>query len=160
VPDRAAFVAALEAEGEAFDGFVGILEAEAAALNAGDVDALIALAQSKSEKVALLSRLSESRRAFLRSAGFSPDRLGMSEWLVAHGGNDGQRLSGLWSALLDRAVRAQQLNEANGALIESRLRFNQAALASLQAAARQTTFYGPDGTTRLSGGKGRDLGSA
>ena len=160
MPERAAFIATLEAENEVFDAFVGVLEAEAAALNAGDVDALVTLAQSKSEKVAVLSRLSESRRAFLRSAGFSPDRLGMSEWLVAHGGDDGPRLSTLWSALLDRAVRAQQLNEANGALIESRLRFNQAAVASLQTAARQTSFYGPDGTTRLSSGKGRDLGSA
>ena len=160
MPERAAFIATLEAESEVFDAFVGVLEAEAAALNAGDVDALVTLAQSKSEKVAVLSRLSESRRAFLRSAGFSPDRLGMAEWLVAHGGNVGKRVSGVWSALLDRAVRAQQLNEANGALIESRLRFNQAAVASLQTAARQTSFYGPDGTTRLSSGKGRDLGSA
>jgi len=125
-----------------------------------DTEALIALAQSKSEQVLVLSRLSDSRRAFLRSAGFSPDRLGMSEWLIAHGGAEGSRLSGLWCRLLDRAVRAQQLNESNGALIESRLRFNQAALASLQAAARQMMSYGPDGTTRLSSGKGRDLGSA
>lgn len=160
MPDRAAFVAALEAENEAFDAFVGVLEAEAAALNTSDVEALITLAQSKSEKVAILSRLSESRRGFLRSAGFSPDRAGMSGWLVAHGGADGARISEAWNTLLDRAVRAQQLNEANGALIESRLRFNQAALASLQAAARQTTYYGPDGTTRLSSGQGRDLGSA
>lgn len=157
---RAAFVAALEAESEAFGEFVSVLEAEAAALDQDDVEALIALAQSKSEKVLALSRLSDSRRAFLRSAGFSPNRLGMSEWLVAHGATEANRLSGLWSTLLDRAVRAQQLNEANGALIESRLRFNQAALAALQAAARQTMSYGPDGTTRLSSGKGRDLGSA
>lgn len=158
--DRAAFVAALEAERNAFDAFVGVLEAESAALNTGDVEALITLAQSKSEKVSILSRLSESRRAFLRAAGFSPDRTGMSGWLVAHGGADGPRLSALWNTLLDHAVRAQQLNESNGALIESRLRFNQAALASLQAAARQTTYYGPDGTTRLPGSQGRDLGSA
>jgi flagella synthesis protein FlgN len=160
VLQRAAFITALEAENDAFGEFVSLLEAEAAALDQDDVEALIALAQSKSDKVLVLSRLSDSRRSFLRSAGFSPDRLGMSEWLVAHGAAEGPRLSGLWSMLLERAVRAQQLNEANGALIESRLRFNQAALASLQAAARQTTSYGPDGTTRLSSGKGRDLGSA
>jgi flagella synthesis protein FlgN len=158
--ERDAFVAALGAESEAFDAFVGLLEAEAVALDAGDLDGLIALAQAKSEKVAALSRLSESRRAYLRAAGFPPDRLGMSEWLVARGGADGPRLSGVWNNLLERAARAQRLNESNGALIESRLRFNRAALAALQEAARQTTFYGPDGTTRLSAGTGRDLGSA
>lgn len=158
--DRTAFIASLEAETSAFDDFVGVLEAEAAALDDGDVEALIALARSKSEQVNVLSRLSDSRREFLRSGGFSPDRAGMSAWLVTHGGADGARLSSVWNTLLDRALQAQRLNEANGALIDTRLRFNQAALASLQAAARQTNFYGPDGTTRLSSGQGRDLGSA
>ncbi|MEO8040713.1 MAG: flagellar protein FlgN [Betaproteobacteria bacterium] len=157
--DRAAFVAALEAEQAAFDAFVGILETESSALEGSDVEALIALAQQKSEKVAVLSRLSEERRAFLRSAGFPADRVGMAQWLVAQG-NEGAPISPLWSRLLDSAARAQRLNDSNGALIESRLRFNQSALAALQSAARQTTSYGPDGTTRLSIGMGRDLGSA
>jgi len=159
VADRAAFAAALDAEHAEFGVFVGILESESSALDTGDVDALIALAQAKSEKVVLLSRLFEERRAYLRNAGFVPDRVGMAQWLLAQG-NAGARLSAVWSGLLDHAARAQQLNEANGMLIESRLRFNQAALAALRSAARLTTSYGPDGTTQLSTSMGRNFGTA
>lgn len=161
MPDRAQFIAALEAEHAAFEEFVGVLESESAALAGNDIDALPALARAKSDKVVLLSRMFEERRAFMRAAGFEADRAGMAQWMIVQGGADGARLSKLWASLLERAAHAQQLNEANGALIDTRLRFNQSALAALQAAAQNTAGYGPDGTTTLSSGRsGRDFGTA
>lgn len=161
MPDRARFITALETEHAAFEEFVGVLEAESAALAGNDIDALPALAHAKSDKVVQLSRLFEERRTFLRAAGFEADRTGMAQWMIAEGGADGARLSKLWSSLLERAAHAQKLNEANGALIETRLRFNQSALAALQAAAQNTAGYGPDGSTTLATGRsGRDFGTA
>jgi flagella synthesis protein FlgN len=76
-------------------------------------------------------------------------------------GSRSAELSGRWNALLDTAARAQQLNERNGALIQARMAFNQAALAALRGAGPSADLaYGPDGTTRLGGVPGRDLGSA
>lgn len=161
MPARARFVAALETEHATFEAFVGVLEAESAALAGDDIDALPLLARAKSDKVVQLSQLFEERRSYLRAAGFEADRTGMAQWMIAHGGPDGARLSRLWNSLLERAAHAQKLNEANGALIETRLRFNQSALAALQAAARNTAGYGPDGSTTLATGRsGRDFGTA
>ena len=161
MPDRTDFIAALETEHAAFEEFVGVLEAESSALAANDIDALPALARAKSDKVVLLSRLFEERRAFMRAAGFEADRTGMAQWMIVQGGADSARLSKLWASLLQCAAHAQQLNEANGALIDTRLRFNQSALAALQAAAQNTAGYGPDGTTTLASGRsGRDFGTA
>lgn len=160
MPDRAAFFAALADELASFAAFVGLLETERACLLAGDVDALLTLAHTKSDRVADLARLAEVRRSFLRGAGFRTDRAGMSEWLLVEGGADRERVSRLWSELLGRAAEAQQLNESNGALIAARLSFNQSALAALQAAAQQVTFYGPDGTSQVPAALGRDRGIA
>lgn len=161
MPDRARFIAALESEHALFEAFVGLLEAESAALAGNDIDALPVLARAKSDKVVQLSQLFEERRSYLRAAGFEADRTGMAHWLIAHGGTDGARLTQLWNSLLERAAHAQKLNETNGALIETRLRFNQSALAALQAAARNTAGYGPDGSTTLATGRsGRDFGTA
>jgi flagella synthesis protein FlgN len=160
VPDRAAFLAALADEHAAFAAFVELLETESACLLDGDVDALLALAQTKSERVTRLSGLAEVRRAFLRDAGFRPDRVGMSEWLLVDAGAEHAHASRLWTALLEHASRAQLLNESNGALIAARLSLNQSALAALQAAAQQATLYGPDGTSTLPATLGRNLGTA
>lgn len=157
--NRAAFLSALATERNAFAEFVGILEAEHTVLLDGNIDALLALAQSKANKIAELSQLAEHRLAHLRAEGFSADRTGMSQWLIAHAGNSYDTLSKQWNALIEDAARAQQLNETNGALIEAKLRFNQAALTALQAAAKQNSVYGPDGTTSVKL-LGRDFGKA
>jgi flagella synthesis protein FlgN len=83
----------------------------------------------------------------------------MAEWLIIHGGAEQARLSVTWNSLLADAEQARNLNRTNGVLIESRLRFNQAALAALRDAMRQATLYGPDGSPEFKS-QGRALGLA
>lgn len=150
----------IAAELSAFESFAGLLETEHEALLAGDVDAVARIASTKGEKVALLSALSERRLAALRKAGFPASRKGMAQWLLL-AGEVAVPVSGQWNRLLETASRAQQLNERNGALIQARLAFNQAALAQLRGAGKPAELaYGPDGTTRLGAAAGRDLGRA
>ncbi|MEW6314378.1 MAG: flagellar protein FlgN [Pseudomonadota bacterium] len=154
---RAAFIADLRAECQAFSEFRQILQAEQDTLLKNEVDTLLRLAQSKADKVTQLSQLGEKRSRYLAKLGFTPDRNGMSQWIVAHGGNDSAQVTKLWHELLDVAGEAQRINQSNGIMIETRLRHNQQALAALQAAANQGGFYGPDGQTHWYG-IGRPLG--
>lgn len=160
MPNRQSFIESLIAEREAFSRFLSTLQSESSALLRGNVDELLGLAEAKSRLVAQLSLLADQRRAFLGESGFSTDRVGMAEWLLVHGGSDHARLSVAWNGLLADAEQARDLNRANGVLIESRLRFNQAALTALRDASRQATFYGPDGAPELGARRGRELGLA
>lgn len=151
----------LAAETDAFEAFSALLDTEHEALLSGDLDAVVRVAASKAERVVQLSGMAERRLAALRAAGFSANRKGMAEWLLVAAGARAGELSDLWNRLLESAARAQNLNDRNGALIQARMAFNQAALAALQGSARFADLaYGPDGTTRLSGVPGRDLGQA
>lgn len=160
MPNRQRFIASLIAEREAFSRFLSVLQSESSALLRGNVDELLGLAEGKSRLVEQLTLLAEQRRAFLGESGFAADRVGMAQWLLVHGGPDQARLSVAWNGLLADAEQARDLNRANGVLIESRLRFNQAALTALREATRQATFYGPDGSPDLAAPQGRELGLA
>jgi flagella synthesis protein FlgN len=159
MPNRQSFIESLIAEREAFSRFLATLQSESAALLRGDVEELLGLAEAKSRLVERLSELGDLRRVFLGEAGFSADRVGMAEWLIIHGGAEQARLSVTWNSLLADAEQARDLNRTNGVLIESRLRFNQAALAALRDAMRQATLYGPDGSPEFKS-QGRALGLA
>ena len=67
----------------------------------------------------------------------------MAKWLQQRDGGNPQ-IAELWQQLLALAENAQQLNQINGSMIDTRLRNNQQALAILQAAAKQSALYGPD----------------
>jgi flagella synthesis protein FlgN len=153
---RAGFIADLRSEAGTFEDFLELLRAEQAALADRDVDALVRLAQVKSERIALLNDLARRRTGYLTAHAFAADRAGMAQWLIAHGNAEQAALSALWQRLLDAASRAQQINRENGALIETRLQHNQRLLAALTAGG-QPSLYGPDGQTRIAG-PGRDLG--
>ncbi|MEI7968421.1 MAG: flagellar protein FlgN [Betaproteobacteria bacterium] len=144
--ERQCFVDALHAERLGFSRFLAILQGESSALLRGDVEELLRLAESKTAVVEELIALATSRQEALMVSGFSSDRTGMTEWLIVHGAREHSRLSTLWNALLADATEARQLNQTNGILIESRLRFNQAALTALRAASEQATLYGPNGS--------------
>ena len=159
MPSRDTFVRSLVTERDAFARFLGLLEAESASLIKGDVEELVRLARIKSEQVDALNGLARDRSRFLSGEGFKPDRIGMSEWLVVNGGPDGERLSRLWQSLVHDASEARRMNEKNGVLIDSRLRFNQAALNALRGASHTATLYGPDGAPEFRG-RQRDLGHA
>lgn len=160
-PVSATFADDIADEVAAFEAFSTLLDTEHAALLAGDLDAVVRVAATKAERVMQLSGLAERRLAALRTAGFAGNRKGMAEWLLLASGPRQGELSDLWNRLLEAAARAQALNDRNGALIQARMAFNQAALAALRSSNRfADVAYGPDGTTRLSGVAGRDLGEA
>ncbi len=146
----------LEAELRAFQDFIQVLQTEQDALVQGNVDPLLELARIKSEKVVLLSQLAESRVRFLSAHGYSQEHGGMTKWLQQRDGGNPQ-IAELWQQLLTLAENAQQLNQINGSMIDTRLRNNQQALAILQVAAKQSALYGPDGQTQ-SLGLGRPIG--
>lgn len=153
---RSRFVADLHAESAAFTDFLELLRTEQAALAARDIEALLQIGPSKSERIAALNDLARRRVAYLTSQAFPPDRNGMLQWLRVQAGGDAATLSATWQRLLDTAARAQELNRENGVLIETRLQHNQQLLSALASGA-QPSLYGPDGQTRM-GGPGRDLG--
>ena len=147
----------LEAELRAFQDFIQVLQTEQDALVQGNVDPLLELARIKSEKVVLLSQLAESRTRFLSAQGCSQEHGGMAKWLQQQRDGGNPQIAELWQQLLALAENAQQLNQINGSMIDTRLRNNQQALAILQTAAKQSALYGPDGQTQ-SLGLGRPIG--
>jgi len=152
------FTANLKAELEAFQKFYEILKREEECLARSDVEQLIALAQLKSENVLSLTRLSDKRNQFLISQNLTPDQHGIEMLVKTNPLSDpGGEIPKIWRNLLSLAQEAQQLNLANGIMIESKLRHNQQALGILQSAVNQATLYGPDGKTHASG-TGRPLG--
>ena len=154
---RARFIADLRDEAAAFAAFHELLRTEQAALEARDIDALVTLAQVKSERVVVLNDLARRRASWLAAHSLAADRAGMAQWLLTHGGAEQAQLSQLWHTLLDTAAAAQAVNQVNGALIETRLQHNQRLLGALLGGG-QPSLYGPDGQTRVSGTR-RDLGS-
>jgi len=148
----------LEAELRAFQDFIQALQTEQDALVQGNVDPLLELARIKSEKVVLLSQLAESRTRFLSAQGYSPqEHGGMTKWLQQQRDGGNPQIAELWQQLLALAENAQQLNQINGSMIDTRLRNNQQALTILQVAANQSALYGPDGQTQTLG-LGRPIG--
>lgn len=146
----------LEAEIRTYQAFIQVLQTEQDALVQGDVDPLLELAQIKSEKVVLLSQLAEKRTRFLSARGCAQEHGGMKKWLQQQRNGDNPQITELWQQLLSLAENAQQLNQINGSMIDTRLRNNQQALAILQTAAKQSALYGPDGQTQ-SPGLGRPI---
>lgn len=147
----------LEAELRAFQDFIQVLQTEQDALVQGNVDPLLELARIKSEKVVLLSQLAESRARFLSAQGYSQEQGSLTKWLNQQRDRGNPHIAELWQRLLTLAENAQQLNQINGSMIDTRLRNNQQALAILQVAANQIALYGPDGQTQALG-LGRPIG--
>jgi len=146
----------LEAEIRTYQAFIQVLQTEQDALVQGEVDPLLELAQIKSEKVVLLSQLADNRTRFLSARGCTQEHGGMAKWLLQQRNGDNPQIAELWQQLLSLAENARQLNQINGSMIDTRLRNNQQALAILQAAAKQSALYGPDGQTQ-SPGLGRPI---
>lgn len=68
-------------------------------------------------------------------------------------------LATAWDKLIVLAQEAQQLNQINGTIIETRVKHNQQALALLKMGSSITSAYTADGQTR-SMNTSRHLGSA
>lgn len=128
--------------------FLEILQQEQAALVEGRIERLEALAADKSRMVAQLAELADRRNRHLAALGMEPDLRGMETWLAD------TKAAATWRELLQLAQTVHQLNQTNGAIIDTRLKHNQQALAALLSAAGSASLYGPQGQTLgYSGGR-------
>lgn len=158
-PERAAFLADLQAEVAAFEALCRVLDSEQACLLRSDADALLALTELKSREVDRLAALADARTRYLRSQQLPADHSGMARLLQSEQGSAAPELARTWGRLVALAEQARALNETNGGLIATRLNHNRAALDALLSAARALNTYGPDGQTDLSTAQ-RELGRA
>lgn len=155
--DSTHYVSALEQERERVREFLQLLEREQAALVAGDHDHLMAFTEQKAARILELRRYSDSRARLLASQGLNADKDGMSAWIEQHADQAARRV---WEEIKTLAAQVRATNDLNGMLVAARLKHNQASIAALQAAARSSGVYGPDGSTRLTSSMTRSLASA
>ena len=155
--ERAEYVAALDQERNRVREFLHLLETEQAALVDGDHDRLLAFTAQKATHILELRRYADNRTRLLTSYGLRPDKDGMSAWIEQHADQSTRRI---WDEIKTLAAKVHATNAINGVLVEARLKNNQASIAALQTAARNTGVYGPDGGPRLTHPSGRELASA
>ena len=155
--ESAEYLSALEQERERVREFLQLLEREQAALVAGEHDNLMAFTEQKAARILELRRYSDSRSRLLSSHGLRMDKDGMSAWIEQHTDEAVRRV---WDDIKSLGAQVRAANEINGVLVAARLKHNQASIAALQAAARSSGVYGPDGGTRLTAATSRALASA
>lgn len=155
LPAGQQLLSALNAERAALLGFVALLEREQEMLLGDLTDPLLDLSVQKTADALALNKLAEARCGLLQKNLPRLDVEAIFTWLRTHS----PRGVDIWQEILDLAKRAQQLNRANGELIQMKLRRNQQMLAVLSNAVNKANLYGPDGQTSFSPGSGRSLGS-
>ncbi|HEX8988940.1 MAG TPA: flagellar protein FlgN [Rhodocyclaceae bacterium] len=139
------------------EAFVELLREEQKLLAAsGNADALLRIAERKSQFAVQLRAIADQRERHLASRGYGSGRSGMEACLAAP---ESAGLRDPWQRLLAAAKEAHVLNETNGKLIAVHWQHNQKALAALMSAADGAMVYGPDGQQTGSGGR-RFLSSA
>lgn len=139
----------LHDERDALRVFVALLELEQSALLGTDTEALLALAEQKTQGANDLQIRAQARRESL------PDSLTTQRWLQ----NNAPEALALWHEVRSLAEQAQRQNRVNGELIHLKMRYNQQALAALIGATQHAAgIYGPDGQALLPA-TGRTLGS-
>lgn len=135
----------LEAEAESVQRFVELLKDEQLALEKGQTDDLVTLAERKSDVAAELAALAKQRDLALAAVGLKADRSGIETWLERKPQESPARSA--WSRVLALASEASELNRVNGELIRIRMQSNAQLLTAMQGASRTLHLYGPDGQT-------------
>ncbi len=148
-------LAALAAERAALQKFVALLEREQGMLVENHTEQLLELSEQKSRDALELNKLAEARRALLKQHIPQLTVEAIRAWLETHS----REGLAAWQEVLSLAERAQLINNANGAVIQMKLRHNQQSLAVLSSAVNKANLYGPDGQPSFSPGSGRSLGS-
>ncbi len=148
-------LAALNAELEALQNFVGFLEREQGMLLESNSDPLFELSEQKSDYAVELNKLAQARCQLLQENIPELNATNIRAWLEVY---YPQGLS-LWEQIFALAAQAQRLNQTTGELIQMRLRHNQQLLAALSKAANKANLYGANGRANFSAGSGRSLGS-
>ena len=145
-------IAGIASERDATRGFIDLLQREQRTLQQADISVLISLTNEKAHRMQQLAQMADARKRWLVTFGHTSDS-GIECILP-----DYPAVSEVWKDLLQLAEMAVQLNKINGILIDQRLRYNQQALAVLQAATPQNSgLYGSDGQPQTLSG-GRQLG--
>lgn len=143
-------IAGIASERDATRGFIDLLQHEQRTLQQADISALTSLTKEKTDRIQQLAQMADVRNRWLVARGQTGGRSGIEHVLP-----DYPAVTDVWKDLLQLAEMAMQLNKINGVLIDQRLRYNQQALAVLQAATPQNSgLYGSDGQPQpLSGGR-------
>lgn len=147
--------AALSAEHAALLDFVALLAREQEMLVENLGDQLLELAGQKTSAALGLNRLAQLCRTLLQEHIPQPGVGSIQAWLGTHSPEG----LAIWLKILNLARRSQQLNRANGELIQMKLRHNQLSLAILSNAANRANLYGPDGQPDFATVASRSLGN-
>lgn len=146
VPSGNVLLPLLVAEKTRVEQFVALLEAEQAALTAGDTGELPELARKKEELAQRIIADARQRNALLATLCLPADRDGMYAWSMAH--PEQKETAATWTQILSLAASAREMNRVNGELIRMRLQYNSQALEILTRKENPLDLYGPDGQSR------------
>lgn len=149
--------ASIRSERTGVQALVEVLTVERNALAQGHTDRLTETASRKRELLLHIAHLGDQRTRLLERSGFSADRRGMENWLLANDPNGVARAE--WNALVELTQKAHRLNQENGAFIDAGMRANQHALQALMSAGAAASTYGASGRS-LSPVSSRSLASA
>jgi len=143
----AAFASTLQAEQDALDAFIGLLQNEQEVLIKGDPERLAAIAPDKAAQIDLLALLDNRRKRHLSEQNLPDSVEGMQSWINRNLGS-ATVVRRIWRELLARANTAHQLNLSNGRLIEHWMQQNRMKLTVLQTATASDNLYRADGQLR------------
>lgn len=108
-----------------------------------NVDDLQPLTKEKSELVARMANLGQSRLVALSKCGLEAREESMETWLRScPQTHPAQRT---WRELVDLVNNAKELNRINGLLIGQHMARNQTMLNALRGNTQAGAMYGPDG---------------
>ncbi len=146
----AEFLSKLDDECATLRAFVVLLEDEQRSLLGQHIEELLQLSEAKIQLANKIAALTEARQKY------QPENISdMADWLKR---NIPQGLP-VWQEARRLAAHVQRLNQTNGELIQTRLRYNQQALSVLYGAAQNAAgLYGANGQTSLPSAS-RTLGS-
>lgn len=133
----------LEQEIDLIQTFIAVLESEAEALTeAATPDALSDSTDQKNRYADQLIMAADERQLLLTQLGYSDDKAGLDA--VA---NDHPQLRANCQLLLEKAQVANDLNTANGRIIDTFLVHNQQALDTLRVLSGAGNLYDANGRT-------------
>jgi flagella synthesis protein FlgN len=142
----------LKVESDALRAFITLLEKEQQVLLSQDSEALLTLAEAKSQAALKLTEIANARRLQLNLQASNSD---MTNWVQKFA----PEVRETWDEILELAAHAHHLNQTNGEVIQLKLRSNQKALTVLLGATQDAAgLYGRDGQPNLPI-SGRTLGN-
>jgi flagellar biosynthesis protein FlgN len=141
--------ASLVEENQTVARLLQLLEQEQQQLIGANIDDLTVLMEEKAQIVIKMAELAKQRYRTLGEAGFEPQESGMQAWIDA---SKSIAAGKSWTALLELARNAKELNRINGMLIGKHMVRNQNALNVLQGGSQAGSFYGPNGQSTIKPG--------